>query len=407
MRPNTMKPFCLPLLLTLLATVSCSLFQLDTYAGPDATLYGTIIDSQTGEPLQSDIVSGTTIKLVEHGYADPTPTYLVVKNDGSYRNTRLFAGTYTVQPDTRNFLPVDPQDIRIDGETRLDFSVTPYIRIRDVSVTKEENTVLATFSLEPTTLNAVQEVALFASDQASVGSTVNSVSRIKAVGTGVAPDRQFRIGINVKDNSSFFKENRNYYFRIGALSSYSGARYNYAPTVKINIGDFVEESPRPGVFFDACESLEGWKSQGDLVLDTADKTQGGSSIATTVPKTALLFYDRLLDTPVDTKVSLEDGILAFDLYVADLGAFGWGLGDAQIEITSGGRADVGELHWTFLADDLKLKPGWNNVALSLASAKKTGGNIDLKAVNYFRLYHTKLNADATLKIDNIRFYEDY
>ena len=72
-----------------------------------------------------------------------------------------------------------------------------------------------------------------------------------------------------------------------------------------------------------------------------------------------------------------------------------------------GKADVGELHWTFLADDLNLRPGWNNIQLSLASARKTGGSIDLSAVNYFRLYHTRLNADATLKIDNIRFYEDY
>ena len=171
--------------------------------------------------------------------------------------------------------------------------------------------------------------------------------------------------------------------------------------------EFVDEGDRPVVYFDRCESLDGWKSQGTLALDTADKTQGDASISTTVPKNALLFYDRLLEEPVDTQVSFEDGVLAFDLYVADLSAFGWGLGDAQIEITSGGKADVQELHWTFLADDLKLRQGWNNVRLRFASAKKTGGAINLSAVNYFRLYHTRLNSDATLKIDNIRFYEDF
>lgn len=392
---------------TLFAASSCSLFQLDTYAGPDATLCGSIIDAKTGECVPGDIVNGTTIKLIEHGYADPTPTYLVVKNDGTYRNTMLFEGTYTVQPDTRNFLPVDPVEVRISGETRLDFYVTPYIRVTDVSFTREANTVLATFSLEPTTLDAVEEIALFASDQASVGSTVHSVSKIKAVGTGVLPTRQFKIGINLLDHSSYFKQGKDYYFRVGARSSYSGARYNYAPTVKLNIGEWVDETSRPGVFFDTCESLDGWKSQGTLSLDEADRTQGNASIATTVPKSALLFYERVLDTPVNTQVSLEDGVLAFDLYVEDLNAFGWGLGDAQIEITSGGRADVQELHWTFLADDLKLKTGWNNVSLTLSSAKKTGGAIDLSAVNYFRLYHTRLNDTATLKIDNIRFYEDY
>lgn len=393
--------------LLLSAATSCSLFQLDTYEGPDAALTGSIIDEATGENVQGDIVNGTTIKLIEHGYADPTPTYLVVKNDGTYRNSMLFEGKYTVQPDKRNFLPVDPQQIKISGETTLDFIVTPYIRFKEISIVKEANTVLATFYLEPTTLDAVEEVAIFASDQASVGSTVNSVSKIKTVATGVLPDRQFKIGINVKENSSYFKENRDYYFRVGARSSYSGALYNYAPTVKINIGSFTDDALRTGVFFDECESLTGWKSQGNLVLDTGDKTQGNASIAVTIPKSALLFYDRLLDIPVDTEVSLEDGVLAFDLYIENLEAFNWGAGDAQIEITSGGRADIGELHWTFHADEMNLRQGWNNVSLRLASAKKTGGAINLKAVNYFRLYHTKLNADATLKIDNIRFYEDY
>ncbi len=393
--------------LALPALASCSLFQLDTYQEPDATLYGSIIDVFTGEPVPGDIVSGTTLKLIEHGYADPTPTYLVVMNDGSYRNTRLYEGTYTIQPDKRNFLPVDAQDIKIAGQTQLDFYVTPYIRFRNVSITKEANTVLATFNLEPTTLDAVAEIALFASDQASVGSTVNSVSKIKTVGSGVLASRQFKIGIDVADNSSYFKENKDYYFRLGARSSYSGALYNYAPTVKINIGEFVDDTSRPGVFFDECESLDGWKSQGTLAVDTSDKTQGNACLSTTVPKNALLFFEKALSTPVDTQVSLEDGVLAFDLYVADLDAFGWGLGDAQIEITSSGKADVGELHWTFLADDLKLRPGWNNIRLSMAGARKTGGNIDLTAVNYFRLYHTRLNSDATLKIDNIRFYEDF
>lgn len=395
------------LVLAMPFAAGCALFELDTYAGPDATLCGRIIDAATGELVQGDIVNGTTIKLIEHGYADPTPTYLVVKNDGTYRNTMLFEGKYTVQPDKRNFLPVDPQEITIAGETTLDFRVTPYIRFKDVSITKDANTVIATFYLEPTTLDAVEEIALFASDQISVGSTVNSVSKIKAVSTGVLPTREFKIGINTRENSSYFKENREYYFRVGARSAYSGALYNYAPTVKINIGDFVDDAVRTGVFFDECESLDGWKSQGQLSLDTADKTQGEASIGTIVPKSALLFFERALATPVDTGVSLEDGILAFDLYVEDLSAFRWGQGDAQIEITSGGKADVAELHWTFLADDLNLRQGWNNVALKLSSAKKSGGNIDLTAVNYFRLYHTKLNSDATLKIDNIRFYEDF
>ena len=36
----------------------------------------------------------------------------------------------------------------------------------------------------------------------------------------------------------------------------------------------------------------------------------------------------------------------------------------------------------------------------------TGGRPDLTAVNYFRIYHTKIQRPLTLKIDDLCFYQD-
>ena len=107
--------------------------ELDNYDYPDASITGRIIDSETNELVQSDLINGTTIKLIEHGYDPVSPQYLRVKSDGTYANTLLFSNTYTIQPDLRNFVQIDEQEVEIGKNTTLDFIVTPYLRINNIS----------------------------------------------------------------------------------------------------------------------------------------------------------------------------------------------------------------------------------------------------------------------------------
>ena len=50
-----------------LTAVSCDLFRLDNFDAPDGAVSGRIIDAETGQGVQSDIIEGTTIKFLEHG----------------------------------------------------------------------------------------------------------------------------------------------------------------------------------------------------------------------------------------------------------------------------------------------------------------------------------------------------
>ncbi len=107
---------------------SCGLGEIDNYDQPNAGLSGNIIDDETGELVQQDIIRGGVIEIVEQ---DTLPQYLVLKTDGTYANTRLFANTYSVQPVRGNFKVVEKQDVQIKGQTKLDFRVIPYIRIKE------------------------------------------------------------------------------------------------------------------------------------------------------------------------------------------------------------------------------------------------------------------------------------
>jgi hypothetical protein len=214
--------------------------EKDNYDGPDAELYGTFIDEATGEPLAQDIINGTVIELIEHGWVkdqtNVTQT-LVVKGDGSYRNSQIFAGKYVVRAVRGNFVDIPPVDtLEIRGSTKLDFKVTPYLRIKDASIVRNGNSVTATFKIQQNTTQNVSKIGLYVHPNPNVGQPMTLTSRVEQTLNRVTtPTETFTVSINLANNTAFLKAGQEYYFRIGALSSANAAKFNYAPAVKIKI----------------------------------------------------------------------------------------------------------------------------------------------------------------------------
>lgn len=389
----------------LVMSTSCS--KLDNYGAPNAQLSGSIKDSETGELIQSDIINGTTIKIVEHGYNPVTPQYLIVKNDGTYSNTMLFANTYTIQPEQRNFMQLDSQVVKLGVNTNLDFLVTPYIRVKDVSIEQQGNVIIATFKLQQLTADPVGTIGLYANTQPIVGQPARTVATEKVLNRSVGQDEVFRIGINAARNSAFLATGGKYYFRVGAVSSFPGAKFNYAPATQLVLGTIDPNAEPQGLVWDNCEALEGWNSDGTLSLDP-DAKEGNYSVKTALNKQVTVF-SKTFSTPFDTQVSMENGVFSFWMYVSDLTMLptnlpNWG---SSIEITSAAQPDNQEIHWDF--SQLSLHNGWNKVDLKLSDATidNRGGDINLHAVNWFRMYTLFCNGAVDVKIDNLMFYENY
>jgi hypothetical protein len=227
-----MKIFKIGILLLSFGLWSC---ELDNFDMPDAGLSGRFIDAETQELVEQDIIRGTNIELIEHGYDPVAPQYLIVKNDGTYANSLLFANTYTVQPVRGNFIPVDPQEINISGETVLDFEVTPYIRILDASIEKSGSTVVATFRLEQNVVNNVKKIGLYAHSEASVGEPLRLAAVENELNAVVDPNQEFTLTLDLAANSSTLTAGEQYFFRIGALIDAGEAKLNYAPAVRLDI----------------------------------------------------------------------------------------------------------------------------------------------------------------------------
>lgn len=214
---------------------SCELSDLDNYDGPDATISGGIYDDETGELVQQDIINGMQIEYIEEGFKNPQTQYMVVKNDGTYKNNLMFSGEYTIRPVRGNFVPVESQEIRIEGKKVQNFNVQPYIRVRNAVIEKQGSKVVATFNLDQTVTNNVKTIGLFAHEEINVGDPLNILASKINLNVVTNDVYEYRLEINLDANTDKFKSGKEYYFRIGALIDAPEAKYNYAPAVRITI----------------------------------------------------------------------------------------------------------------------------------------------------------------------------
>ncbi|MBT1687070.1 DUF3823 domain-containing protein [Dawidia soli] len=129
--------------LALLSLNSCGLFELDNKDEPSAAIQGEVVDAETGAPILTDQGSeGIRVRLLELSYGEnvlPNPDFYC-KPDGTFQNTKIFAGTYNVRVDGP-FIPLlreddrgtpladETQEVAIGDLTKVKFEVQPFLNI--------------------------------------------------------------------------------------------------------------------------------------------------------------------------------------------------------------------------------------------------------------------------------------
>ena len=229
-----MKPIKLYISAVLL-TFAASACSIDNYPAPDSQLFGTFLDAETNEPIEQDIIRGSTIEFIEHGYDSQTKQTMILKNDGTYRNNLIFSNTYTITPVRGNFVPTEPQEVTVKGETQLDFKVQPYIRVKDVRIEKVGTKVVATFKIQPTVINNVKKIGLYAHPEPAVGEPIRTVLADQEINAVADPNKVYTLEIDVPSNSSNLKTGSQYFFRVGALIDAPESKFNYAKAVRLTL----------------------------------------------------------------------------------------------------------------------------------------------------------------------------
>ena len=222
-------------LLSLICLFIFNSCELDNYDGPNSTISGGIYDIETGELVPQDIIIGAQIEYVEHGFTNPETQYMVIKPDGTYNNNLMFANKYTMHLVRGNFVPINEIEVDVKGDTKLDFTVQPYVRVKNLTIEKESDKIVATFNIQQTVPEPVIRIGLYAHPQDIVGVQAYTVRREAVVNAVTNESTLYRLEIDIPSNSRNLKEGNYYYFRVGAIVNVPQAKLNYGATVKILI----------------------------------------------------------------------------------------------------------------------------------------------------------------------------
>lgn len=241
-----MKKIILLLSAAFVALTSC---EIDNYEGPNAEVHGFFYDAKDGKTLVgTDIVDGNSINVYEQGFSSESRQVWAIDNSGEYTNKRVFAATYRIEFLNTNFYPYEGEKMWSvkRGKNERDFLVTPFIRIKDATVTYDSGSdkIIAKCKLEPGGNDVtLSQIRLFVFTDKWVGNRINSgiqgTSVLNPDGEEIDPTKEYTLVIDRTANKNFFQYSRNYYFRIGALakgpSKYGTIRHNYSPLVAIKI----------------------------------------------------------------------------------------------------------------------------------------------------------------------------
>ena len=87
--------------LSALLLSSCNYFEYDNYEAPNSGLEGTVVDRKTNEPLQAEAANSYKVEYYElsweeAGHANTQSRFFWGKADGTFLNTKIFAGKYRI-----------------------------------------------------------------------------------------------------------------------------------------------------------------------------------------------------------------------------------------------------------------------------------------------------------------------
>jgi len=249
----------LGVLLMSMSVTSC--MEVDNWDAPNARIHGKVIDKYTGENLMT-AQGDWGIRIWERSWTESAPTAqsLSVMQDGSYNNTKVFAGTYDMLPYGGPFWPVDTiKGVQFGGDTEQNFEVTPYLQVNG-------------FEAKVTGLKLFLSATLKAPIRDGLPNLVElkpflSLSQFSGANNFIdLPDfNNKRIQYNQSWIDKFgdveespiqtiivpVKAGYTYYVRLGANVNDANRKYNYSPIIKIVVPADAHDDPNevPDNFF--------------------------------------------------------------------------------------------------------------------------------------------------------------
>lgn len=214
------------------AVIFMTACEIDNYDAPDAILQGTVIDATTGKGLITEQPNGFQIYYKEISEQYPSAQFRTFwgKADGTFTNTKLFAVKYEVYPGSGAFVIPEHQTVTLSSgkEATVNFTVTPYVSITDVTYTKSGNDLTISFKL---TKNAgtISDYRIFATNR----TPLVGVEATDGVGGNAVTLTEDDLNKTITVTRTGFTSGK-YWFRVGARCKEApSSRYNMSAVFEV------------------------------------------------------------------------------------------------------------------------------------------------------------------------------
>jgi len=242
----------------LTCALASSCIKPDNYAAPNAGVTGTIIDSVTNQPLQSE-PNEERMYVLQTNYSKGTPVafYWDIQPSGQYNNSQVFADTYKIYPTDGAFVPLvyTNNGVLVDNGSKTitvpvhqtvttDFKVTPFLEVTWVGdpVLNSDGTVSVTVNVVRGTQNpkwqfALTDIYFYVSNTQYVSNASfdNTLSVDVTNYSGLSGNGLLGQNITIKSKAALGLH-QGYYLRVGARTADNvNKRYNYTTVKQINV----------------------------------------------------------------------------------------------------------------------------------------------------------------------------
>ncbi|QPH41432.1 DUF3823 domain-containing protein [Pedobacter endophyticus] len=213
--------------------ISLAACKKDNYDAPNSSISGAIIDATTGQKVPQQVVAGAKIRLFEVSYSNnPGQVTSSMHADGTYNNNFIFKGRYKVVAEGA-FFYLDTAYVDVNGTTRQDLKVRPYLTVTAEVVSKTSTSVTVKVKVALGAGNT-QKIARVA----AVLSTTPGVDINNYISTRGLTNTEPVANATVEANSYTYTmagltPNTKYYWRGGARTINTGNFYNYTPIMDI------------------------------------------------------------------------------------------------------------------------------------------------------------------------------
>lgn len=238
-----MKKLIYSLFVSTLVLSMASCMEIDNFDEPGSHFSGRIIDVTTGQNILAD-QGECRVRIWEKSFStNPGSQDIPLKQDGTYNNTKLFAGTYDVVPEGA-WWPCDTVRVSLGSRAEQNFEVTPYLKLIDFETQLDGTTLTMSCRLDApikeglpqiTELRPFLSLNQFCGGGNRIDHYYNATDRVNILKTwdNLAKDpdgksTKFTISVTVKPGYT-------YSVRMGARVKDTFEKYNYTEIVEIKV----------------------------------------------------------------------------------------------------------------------------------------------------------------------------